>query len=160
MSKTIALITAAIFLSTSVTAQKEMKHVVANGYENSGCSGSTLKTAAIETGKCYDAKKECNSNPDLDFVCQFLENLSLGTDISFIASCKGESINAEAWKGAGCNGEKVGGNDGRIPIPTNTCLQDFKLVCSNNPNYQIPEQSSATSVNVGIFGLFGLLILQ
>jgi hypothetical protein len=167
MTKTIAMITAAMVLSTSVNAQKtgtssakgNEKYVVANAYEEAGCEGKRTDIAAVPTGKCFYAQTECETNKDLAFACAFLDTLTFGRDVSFIANCNSDgAIEADAWKGSGCKGEKIGGK--ALSIPIKTCVQDFEMVCSNDPKFVIRGSSnSATSTNVGILGFLGLLVI-
>ena len=133
---------------------------MANSFEQSGCDGKANQISNINTGQCYYAQEECKTNPSLQPECDFLSKQSIGEelDISFIASCDGDQISAKAYFGRGCDDpSKTFGNTSLV-IPSKTCLLNFKLVCSNDPKYEIPT-SGASAITGSMLGLLGLLVV-
>ena len=158
MKQSLTLISAAL-LSMSVSAQSS-KYIVANAYAQSGCDGKTNQISSINTGQCYYAKEECLTNPSLKPECDFLSKQSIGEelDVSFIASCDGNKIIAKAFTGKGCTDQSKAIGSGDLTIPNEICLLNFKLVCSNNPKYEIAS-SDASSIQGSLLGLLGLLFV-
>jgi hypothetical protein len=133
------------------------KYVVANAFESSGCGGDVTEISSINTGQCYYAKKECVTNPDLAPECDFLRSQPFGDDISFIATCEGDKILAKAFNGEGCtDASKAIAN---LPISVNQCLLNYKLVCSDNPNYKTTDLVSSSYSTSMMKALYTTLLL-
>jgi hypothetical protein len=173
MTKTIAMITAAMILSTSVTAQSNM-HVVANAYEQAGCTGGRTKIAAVPVNECINVKTQCRSSSEFEFVCRFLETMTVKNDRdSFRLTCDGGKGMIETWTGENCKDGKFA--ERVINIPEKTCIQNFKIACSTDPKLAIdsaPPKNDTTNNSTngttnnayknmqgGILGLLGLLFV-
>jgi hypothetical protein len=159
MQSKLNLICASV-LVMSANAQSN-KYIVANAFASAGCGGQSTETTHINTGQCYYAKEECGKNPDLAPECDFLKQSTLGEDISFKATCNGGKISAIAYTGKGCDNQAKALNNGSpLPIPDDTCLANFKLQCSDDPNAKaISGSVGLTSITGMISGLLALIFV-
>ena len=153
-------ITAILSIASLSLSAKAQKYIVANSYNQAGCDGAVSGVSNINTGQCYYAKEECSKpNTNLAPECEYLNSLSFGDDISFVATCTGGKISAIGYKGKGCTDKSNAINNGTtINIPVDQCLLNFKLYCSDNPQFK-NLNSGSKSIPGMVLGMIAMIFV-
>ena len=167
MNSNIFLISASL-LALAANAQTK-KYIIGSSYSISGCDGKSDQSVNIETGKCYYAKEACIDNPNLKPGCDFLSMQSLGTDLSFVATCSNGNISVVGFNGKSCNNPSAAIQNGTtLDIPVDTCILNFKLKCSDEksttktsaaPTATYSVSAGFTAIPGMAMGLLGILFV-